>query len=161
MEPTVAISFTEIIVSLIGTAGVVITAIAVALINRKVQDSVLREVLANAVKNGIGAIQQGATNMVRQADPQLVTGLIPPRLVPGVQYVLDNAGEAVARFGQTPELIASKLVAQLGLGEIETNLAVSASPPPIAIPPMTPVDETAEIAQTVTLNHQEAIRQGG
>lgn len=155
MEP---ISFTEIIVSLISLAGVVISAIAVALINRKVQDTVLREVLSNAVKNGVGAIQQGATKMVVAAEPQLVTGLIPAKLVPGVQYVLDNAGEAVKRFGQTPEIIASKLVAQLGLGEIETNLAVSASPPPIAIPPMTPVNETAEIAQIASLNQAEAGR---
>jgi hypothetical protein len=152
MEP---ISFTEIIVALIGTAGTILTAVAIAIINRKIENSQLREVLANAVKNGVGAVQQGAQRMITEADPQLVTGLIPPRLVPGVQYVLDNASEAVERFGQTPELIAGKIVAQIGLGEIETNLVVSASPDPVAIPPMTPADETAA---TVRFNRQEAAK---
>jgi hypothetical protein len=149
------ILFTEIFVALIGTAGTVIAAIAIAFINSRIRDAQLREVLSNAVKNSVGAVQQGAQQMVIAADPQLVTGLIPAKLVPGVQYVLDNASEAVERFGQTPEVIASKIIAQIGLGEIATNLAVSASSDPIAIPPMTPADETAK---TVDLNRAEAAR---
>jgi hypothetical protein len=155
------ISFTQILIALIGTAGTVIAAVAVAFINSHVKDAQLRKVLENAVKNSLGAVQQGAQNMVLTADPKLVTGLIPQSLVPGVQYVLDNASEAVERFGQTPEVIANKIVAQIGLGEIATNLAVSASPPPIAVPPMTPVDVTADIVATADLNRVEAARHTG
>lgn len=132
------LSLTEILVSLIGTAGTVIAAVAVALINQRVKDAQLRQVIANAAKNAVGIVQQGATGMVQRLDPRVPAGLVPERLIPGVQYMLDHAGEAIERFGVTPEKLAEKITAQIGLKEIESNIAINASPAPIVVPPLAP-----------------------
>lgn len=162
------ISLTAIIVSLIGTAGTIIAAVAVALINQRVKDAQLALELGNAVKNAVGAVQQGTTAMVERADPRL-HGVVPEKLVPGVQYVLDHAGEAVSRFGVTPEKVADKIVAQIGLKEIEANIAVSGSSTPALAPPLAPVPPslpgtTADDLNKDFLNQiqeEERIRQGG
>lgn len=132
------VSLTEVLVSLIGTLGTIIAAIAVALINQRIKDAQLREVIANAAKNAVGVVQQGAVGMVQRLDPRIPAGTIPDKLVPGVQYVLDHAGEAVARFGITPEKVAEKITAQIGLKEIESNIAINQSPAPIVVPPLAP-----------------------
>ena len=56
---------------------------------------------------------------------------MPEYLAPGVQYVLDHAGSEAERFGLTPESIADKIVAQLGLKNMETNLAITAAATPV------------------------------
>lgn len=132
------ISLTEVLVSLIGTAGTIIAAVAVALINQRIKDAQLRDVIANAAKNAVGIVQQGATGMVQRLDPRVPAGIVPDRLVPGVRYMLDHAGEAIERFGITPEKLAEKITAQIGLREIESNIAINASPAPVVVPPLAP-----------------------
>lgn len=132
------LNLTEVLASLIGTAGTIIAAVAVALINQRIKDAQLREQLANAARNAVGAVQQGASGMIQRLDPRLPAGIIPDRLVPGVQYMLEHAGEAVSRFGLTPEKLAEKVVAQIGLKEIDSNIAINASPAPVVVPPLAP-----------------------
>lgn len=151
------VSLTEILVSLIGTLGTIVAAVAVALINQRIKDAQLRQVLANAATNAVGVVQQGAAGMVQRLDPRIPAGTIPMQLVPGVQYVLDHAGEAVERFGITPEKVAEKIMAQIGLKEIESNIAINASPAPVVVPPLAPSPAGTTAAD---LNRAELDRHG-
>lgn len=154
------ISLTQVLVSLIGTAGTIIAAVAVALINQRVKDAQLRDVITNAAKNAVGIVQQSATGMVERLDPRIPAGsLIPDRLVPGVQYMLDHAGEAVERFGITPDKLAEKITAQIGLKEIESNIAINASPAPVVVPPLAP-SPPETTATDLNLDQLDQLRRG-
>jgi hypothetical protein len=94
------------------------------------------ETLSNAVKNSLGAIQQAATSQIQQAHPQIPN--VPASLAPGVQYVLDHAGDEMAKLGITPQSVASKIEAQVGLANIQNNIAVSSNATPVVLEPMAP-----------------------
>lgn len=151
------VHLTEVLVSLIYVAGPVIGAVAVALINARVKDEQLRQVLANAAKNAVGVVQQAGTGAVRSLDPRIPAGVVPERLVPGVQYMLDHAGEAVERWGITPEKLAEKITAQIGLKAIESNIAINASPAPVVVEPLAPSPPGTTAAD---LNRAELDRHG-
>ena len=57
----------------------------------------------------------------------------------GVQYVVNNAAEAIKHFKIPTDRIAQKLEAKVGLKAIETNLAATASPVPGVTSPLAPV----------------------
>ena len=112
--------------------GIVIT----AWITSHIKNQAAAVTINNAVKNSLGAIQQAATSEIRALRPQLPG--VPDSLAPGVQYVLDQAGPEMERLGITPEKVAAKVEAQIGLANVATNLAVSANatdaaPAPLAV----------------------------
>lgn len=153
MEPqsvSTAIDMTAIIIAVLGGVFAVIRAVAVYYIDKRVHDQQLREVLENAVGNGLGTIQQAASGAVVKAAPHLN---VPAHLAPGVQYVLDHASEAIDRFGITPEMIAEKMTSRIGLKEIQTNLAATTSSATAAVVP--PLAASAPSADAATLNRQE------
>jgi hypothetical protein len=114
-------------------------AVATYLINGHVKNQQMANLLSNALQNGLGVVQQRTTAALRGTDLTVHVG--PPDIQSGVQYVIDNAAEAMRHFNIPTERIAQKLEAKLGLAEIATNLATTASPMPVIAGPLAPVPE--------------------
>jgi hypothetical protein len=116
----------------------IVAAVATYLINAHVNNHELATQLANAVQNGLGTVQQHAAASLQQGT-HLTLDTNHPAIAEGVQYVVDNAAEAISHFNIPPERIAEKLVAKVGLAAIQTNLAATGSPMPVISGPLAPV----------------------
>jgi hypothetical protein len=137
------IDLTQVIIATIGGFFTVGSAVFAIWLQSHMKDKEAAATILTAVKNSLGAMQQAATAGIRVADPRIaLPASTPPQIAAGVQYVLDNAGAEVLRLGLTPDVIASKISAQVGLANIATNLAVAASPAPIIPRPLAPVPAT-------------------
>ena len=159
-----SIDVTQILITIISGFFSIVVAVLGAwltyIINKNIQDKQAALAVSNAVRNSLGKIQQAgqavAEGEIQKLHPHLN---VPEYLAPGVQYVLDHAGEEAKRFGLTPESIADKIVAQLGLKNMETNLALTASATPVTrkvgdnVTVMAPVvaGPLAPVPQAVTL----------
>lgn len=116
---------TPIIVSAIGAAGTIISSVAVYIIQRRMKDAQLRDVLSNAVRNSVGILTEFGKYKIETIRPQINLPNVPADIAPSVQYVLDHAKEAVDRFNLSnkPEMIAEKVVAQIGLTKLDPPAA--------------------------------------
>lgn len=119
-----------------GVFSIIATALSVWIASH-VNDKAAAARLASAVQNSLGALQQAATSAITIARPSIPD--VPASLAPGVQYVLDHAGDEAARFGLTNRAIAQKIEAKIGLANIATNIAVSGSATPTVVTPLSPV----------------------
>jgi hypothetical protein len=125
-----AVDLTGIAVATVSGVFSLLGILGLAWIRNHVNDQAAAATLENALQNGLGAMQQASTAAVMQAKGNLKVVFppsAPPQLVVGVQYALDHAGVEAARLGVTPIAIADKLIARLGVKQIETNIAVSGS----------------------------------
>jgi hypothetical protein len=136
------LDLTGLLVAIVGGFFSVATLVVGAWINARMQDTAARQTLNTAVQNSLGAIQQAAAMAIMSGKPQITIPGIPANLAPGVQYVLDHAGDEATRLGVSPALIADKVSAQIGLTQIATNLAIAASPTPLVPAPLGPVPLT-------------------
>lgn len=132
-------------VDLTGIASLVaVTFFGVALrvglveIRAHVKNVFLRDMLETALGNALGKMQQATDAEIATADALHPT-INNPLVAVGVKYALDHAGEAVERFDLTPDALADKIEARLGVKAIETNLAVAGSALPLAPAPLDPV----------------------
>jgi hypothetical protein len=132
------IDFTPIVVALINLAFPVVAGVATYLINAHVKNQQLATQLSNAVQNAVGTVQQHAADSLR-GKTELRMTIDDPAIRAGVQYVVDNAAEAITHFKIPEKRIAEKLEAKVGLAAIETNRAASASPVPGISSPLAPV----------------------
>lgn len=135
-----SIDLTQIAVAVVTGIFAIVTPIALLWIQKHMKDEAARDIITLAVKNSLGAIQKAATSEIQQLKPQIPG--VPDSLVPGVQYVLDNAGSSLKRVGVTPDLIAQKIEAQIGLANIATNIATTSSTEPTeVVPPLASVPD--------------------
>jgi hypothetical protein len=128
---------TPIIVALINLAFPAVAAVATYLINHHVKNQQMATLLSNAVQNGVGYIQQQTIKGLPK--DKLEIQAPNPDIAAGVQYVLNNASEAITHFNIPTDRISQKLEAKLGLAEIATNLATTGAPAPILAGPLAPV----------------------
>lgn len=128
------INLTGLATSVIAGVFSILAIVIPMMIQSHLKDKQAAAVLSNAVKNSLGAIQQAGTSYVTALSPQVNIPGIPVELRTGIQYVLNNAGPEMERLGVTPEGVASKIDAQIGIKNIETNLATAASPLPTPKP---------------------------
>lgn len=138
------VDLTGIAVSIIGGIFTIIGIVFTAWLQSHMKDQAAAVTLGNAVKNSLGAMQQAATKAVVVMNPQArIPGLSQQGQV-GLQYVLDHAGDEAKRLGITPDAIADKINAQVGLANIATNTATASSPAPSPLPlaPVTPPKPT-------------------
>ena len=131
------LDLTGIAVAATGGVFSILATVLSVWIAAKVNDKAAADRLASTVQNSLGALQQAATSAIMIARPSIPD--VPMSLAPGVQYVLDHAGEDVARFGLTNRAIAQKIEAKIGLANIATNIAVSGSDTPTVVAPLAPV----------------------
>jgi hypothetical protein len=135
-----SVDLTQIILAVLGFAFNIILAVGVSLINAKIKDAQMRDLLESALKNGLGKIQAAlAAETVRA---QIAIPDVPPDVAVGVQYVLDHAPEAAEHFGLTPVEIADKIIARIGVKNVETNIAIASSASPEVPEPLAPVPVT-------------------
>lgn len=141
MAAEFTIDLTGIAVTLAGTALSVIALAAKNWAQAHFKDQAERDVIGKAIDSSLGAIQQAETSALQQMRPTISIPGVPANLAPGVQYVLDHAGELAAKHGLTPVSIAQKIEAKIGLANIATNLATTANATPAVIAPLSPVAE--------------------
>ena len=133
------VDLTGVATALIAGVFSVLAIVLPLLISSRMKDRDAAATLSAAVRNSLGAIQQASTMAVQQMAPSVQLKGVSPELAAGVQYVLSNAGPEAERLGITPQTIASKISAQIGLAQITTNQAVAASPLPLIPDPLGPV----------------------
>lgn len=176
---TTSVDLTQVLIVIIGGVFTIVTTVLGAwltyIVNKNIQDKQAALAVSNAVKNALGKIQQAgqaaAEGEIQQLHPHLN---VPDYLAPGVQYVLDHAGTEAARFGLTPEGIADKIVAQLGLKNMETNLAITqASTPvtrtqgdmtmmaPVVAGPLAPVPQAVTVIDATPLSPEKPSSETG
>lgn len=136
-----SIDLTAIIIAIVGGVFAVIQIVAKAITASHIKDAAARQVVDKALDNSLGAIQQAAQGEVAALRPHVAIPGIPASLTAGVQYVLDHAGPETQRLGITPQAVADKITARIGLSNIATNLAVSSSAAPVVAKPLDPVPE--------------------
>ncbi len=140
MQPATGLDVTQLLVVFMGGAFNVIALLTGYWINTRMKDVAAAATLDGAVKNALGAMQSAATAAINGRPvimPMPMKG-VPQSLVHGVQYVIDHAGAEAERFGITPQAIADKIAAQVGLSTIVTATAVAAAkaaPSPIVVVP--------------------------
>lgn len=138
--PTV--DLTGIAVSAIGAIATIMGTVISFWLRSRMNNQDDAVVLGNAVRNSLGAIQQAATTAVEALKPSVVLPGVTAQLAPGVQYVLDHAGDEAKRLNITPAAIADKIDAQIGLAKIAASGAAPAVPAPgqaVPPPPIRPV----------------------
>lgn len=139
IAPAGGVDFTAIAITVIGGIFAVIKIVAESYAASRIKDVDARAIVDKALDNSLGAIQQAAQGEVLAIKPVVAIPGVGAALAPGVQYVLDHAGPEAERLGITPVALADKIDARLGLANIATNLAVSASPAPVIAKPLDPV----------------------
>jgi hypothetical protein len=137
-----AIDLSPYLVALFNFILAVVGAIIAAVINSKMKNQQMRDLLQSALTNSLGKIQVAADADITKAHIQIPN--VNPALAVGVKYVLDHAGDAVTHFGITPESIAEAIEARIGVQNIETNKAIAASPSLEAPAPLAPVFSTSK-----------------
>lgn len=134
------VDLTGIATTAIGGLFAVLGPVLLYIIQAKIKNKQMADLLASTVQNSLGKIQQATEAQV--ANAAILHPSLPPAIAVGAQYVADHAPEALAHFGITPAAVADKIEAQIGLSNIATNLAVSASPSPVVAKPLDPVPVT-------------------
>ena len=140
------IDLTQLLLALITGAFSIAALVIPYIINARLKDKQAAEVLSNAVINAIGAMRQAADGSVRALAPKVMIPGLSPDIAVGVSYMLNHAGEEAARFGITPEKLAEKINARIGVEKIAADAgAVLVTPPVPVVPPVTSTLATAPI----------------
>jgi hypothetical protein len=125
-----SIDLSQIISALSTGVFAVLGFVITGLVNSHLKDASARTVVDAAIGNSLGALQQAATTSLTAFHPSVaLPASIPPDLQAGVQYVLANAGPEAARFGITPEAIAAKIDARIGLAKIQAAKVAAVTGP--------------------------------
>lgn len=141
---------TPIAVAVVGGVFGLIKVWSIYVINSRVKDQALATQLDNAAANALGVVQQAAAGAITATlSPQVADSHIAPRLMPGVQYMLDHAAESVDRYKVTwdkppVQVLADKIISREGLAQIATNLAISGAATPVVAPPLSAIPPTAD-----------------
>jgi hypothetical protein len=136
-----SIDLSPYLIALFNFILAVVGAIIAAVINSRMKNQQMRDLLQSALANSLGKIQVAGDADIAAAHVQFSN--VPPALAVGVKYVLDHAGDAVTHFGITPASIAEAIEARIGVQNIETNKAIAASPSTQAPSPLAPVAATS------------------
>jgi hypothetical protein len=91
-------------------------------------------VVDNALKNGLGAMQQAVQSGLSIHPLQVQMPWISAAMGAGIQYVVNQVPAELLRLDMSKEQVAEKLDARLGVQNIATNVATAASPGPTPQP---------------------------
>lgn len=117
------IDLNTIIIASIGGLVSIVGTIGVALINSKIKDRNSAATLDAALTNALGMVQNAIDSKLQSHPIQVTVPGISPALASGVQYVIDNAGKEANRFNITPDAIAQKIEARMGVIKMEAKIA--------------------------------------
>lgn len=121
------IDFTQIVEAAASGIISIATAVFLAWLQSHMKDKAAAATISNAVVNAEGAAKQaldaGLTSHPLQVSLPIGTS---PAVAAGVAYVLGQAGPELTRLGITPDAVAAKIDAKIGLGKIAAQSAPSA-----------------------------------
>lgn len=124
------VDFNTLTLDVIGVLATVVYAYFKAWEQSHIKDATAATTLDNAVKNSLGVIQQAAAARLQTHPLQLTLPALSAPVAAGVQYVIDQAGPEIKRFGEiTTADIAAKVLAKQGLS------AIAAAPAPVVLTP--------------------------
>lgn len=83
---------TSIATAIVGGLGIYVT----GLVQRKIKNQEMRDLLNATIKNSVGRIQQADAAEIESAG--IMHPTVPPYLAVGVQYVADHAADAITYF---------------------------------------------------------------
>jgi hypothetical protein len=133
---------------LAGFVGVLSIALP-SILDRHARRQEARDVVRHAIRSSLGALQQSSS----VAGQMLTTGVpipeVPSKLESAVRYVIEHAGAEMDYLGIDPQLVAKKILAQIGLIEIQTNQAVAANATPLVPAPLGPLATVSTIAAPI------------
>jgi hypothetical protein len=93
------------------------------------KDQAAAATLGAAVQNALGAAQNAADDGLASHPLQVkLPAGTSPAVAAGVSYVLDQAGPEMTRLGVTPDAVAAKVAAQIGLAKVAAAPANNATP---------------------------------
>jgi hypothetical protein len=127
------IDITQLLIASIGGIFSILGIIMTAWVQAHVKDTKMRNLLENALQNSLGALQQASQEELQRSSVKLQ---LPKNIALGVEYVLTHAKEALQHYGITPEFVAEKINALIGLQNIEVNKNVARSATPIVPAPL-------------------------
>jgi hypothetical protein len=134
---TTAVDLTQILLAVVTGVFTVLAAVVPIMIQKYVTDKKMADVLERGLQNSLGVLQQASEQEIRAAAIKLPH--VPVAVAPAVQYMLDHANDARLHFGLTDQLIAEKIIARMGVKNIETNIAIAGSAGPLTPDPIAPV----------------------
>lgn len=136
----------------------VMSKLALGIIDSHLRHGALRNMLDAAIQGALGKMQQASQADILQARC-LHPNIANPLMAVGARFVISHASDAVDHFSLTPDQIAEKIQAQLGLAHIATNLAIAGNDTPATPAPLDkfPVGSMT----TAELNTMEANINGG
>jgi hypothetical protein len=126
--PTV-IDWTPIVLILLNGAIGVIGSVFLWFLQSHMKDQAAAATLGSAVKNALGAAQNAVDAGL--ASHPLQTTLpagTSPAVAAGVSYVISQAGPEMTRLGITPDAVAAKVAAQIGLSNVPSVAPVVGAP---------------------------------
>jgi hypothetical protein len=131
MDPQ-SIDFTKIMTWFFDATVPIIFGFIAEVIRSHLKNKRMAELLANAVVNSVGKAQRYGEKGIATWSPRVEATGLNPQMMTALQYVLDHAAEAVAYFQKRGQMsdgkIADKIDAQIGNKNIDSNIAVAASP---------------------------------
>jgi hypothetical protein len=113
------IDLTGLATTIVGGFLSILATVFLAWLQSHMKDQAAAATIGSAVKNALGAVKQAADAglIAHPLQVQLPAGTS-PAVAAGVSYVLTQAGPEATRLGITPDAIAGKVEAQLGLAKI-------------------------------------------
>jgi hypothetical protein len=131
---SISIDLTTVCVAIVSGVFSTVAIIIPIILQKYVKNVSMRSLLNEAVKNSLGKLQIATDAEITVA--AILHPDVPKAIAPAVKYVIDHAQDALTYFNITPQSIADKISAKLGLTNIEHNLAATASSghgvPPLA-----------------------------
>ncbi len=116
--------YAPIIAALINQAFTLVVAVGTYLINAKIENQQMRDLLGKALVSAVGVAKGKAQDALKSSPDRVVTtGNV--EVDAGVQYVINNAAEAISHFDLSKEKIAEKIIARIGLLDAGAKLPLN------------------------------------
>jgi hypothetical protein len=123
-----AVDFSPLINSAMAVLSTAILAVFSGWLSGHLKDKQAALAVDNALKNGLGAMQQAVQSGLAAHPIQVELPRISAAMGAGIQYVVDQVPAELLRLNISKEQVAEKLDARLGVQNIATNVATAASP---------------------------------
>lgn len=152
------IDFTPIINCAMGIISTLILAVFSAWLAKHMSDKQAAAAVENALKNGLGAMQQAVQSGLSTHPLQVQMPHVSAPMAAGVQYVINQVPGELKQLSISKDQVADKLDARLGNRNIDTNVATASSPAPTP-QPLAPVPNPSQPAASPVLQGRNLVGQ--
>lgn len=142
--------WSPVILSFSGLLFALANAYGVMWIQKHFKDQAAEATIQNAYQNALGAMQQAEQSGLASHPLQKDIPGVSPMMATGLQYMMDQASNALARKSVTTDEMVRGLDARVGVLNIKTNQATAASPAPTP-QPLAAVQKSSEAPPALVL----------